>query len=707
MTKGKTHLIAKNEHTNLAKNYRPITCLNNIYKVLTKIISERLYTHLNKNNLFPSEQKGCVKNTYGCKDHLLTSKTIHKDCKETRKNLSIAWIDYQKAFDSIPHSWLLETMNIYRAPSTLMSFISKTITMWNTDLNLTYGKSETTTITIKDIKIQNGIYQDDSLSPLLFCVALFPLTAMLGRTNTGYLCKNEKQEVNHLLYIDDLKLIAKSDKELKTQLKIVQQFSDDIQMQFGLDKCAKATFLDGRLQSSENIEINDTTTIRALEQHDVYKYLGINEHDGIQHKNMKKQLTKEYYRRTREILKSQLNAKNTSTAITSLAVPIIQYSFGIIKWTLAELRKIDQQTRKLMNMHGALHPRADIDRLYIPRKDGGRGMQNIEANHNLANIGLNNYLELKQSDKFLGMVYRQLKGHIDKEDVKTNQQDHITNVEQSETKQVKNLKEKVKERYKEEIITKWREKALYGQIKKEVEKETINKEMTWKWLTHTNLKKETEALITACQEQAIATNYMMVKIMKSDKDPKCRLCRSQNETIHHIVAGCPILAPKAYLDRRNAVAALLHWNMCKKYKIKVKEKWYQHIPDPVIDTPEITIIWDTQVQTDRTIKANKPDIILKDKVKKECLIIDVAIPSDHNITEKEAEKRLKYKDLLIEIQRMWDLKAKIIPIIIGATGLISKATCEIIKLVPGDHNLLQMQKAVVLNTAHIVRKVLE
>lgn len=70
MTKGKTHLIAKNKHTNLAKNYRPITCLNNIYKVLTKIISERLYTHINKNNLFPSEQKVVLKT-------LMVVKTIY------------------------------------------------------------------------------------------------------------------------------------------------------------------------------------------------------------------------------------------------------------------------------------------------------------------------------------------------------------------------------------------------------------------------------------------------------------------------------------------------------------------------------------------------------------------------------------------------------------------------------------------------------
>lgn len=148
-----------------------------------------------------------------------------------------------------------------------------------------------------EININTGIYQGDSQSPLLFCIALFLLTSILNKTKTGYQCKHEKQKVNHFLYVDDLKLMAKSDEE---QLKQLKQFSDDIQMEYVLDRCAMATFIKGHLQSSENIEVSENTTIKALEQHDVYKYLGINEHDGIQHKNMKIQLTKEYYRRTRD-----------------------------------------------------------------------------------------------------------------------------------------------------------------------------------------------------------------------------------------------------------------------------------------------------------------------------------------------------------------------------------------------------------------------
>lgn len=104
LTKGRKFLIPKNNKTELAKSYRPITCLNNIYKLLTKIISERIYHHLAINNLLPAEQKGCAKNTYGCKDHILTSKTLQKDCKDRKKNMSIAWIDYKKAFDKVPRS---------------------------------------------------------------------------------------------------------------------------------------------------------------------------------------------------------------------------------------------------------------------------------------------------------------------------------------------------------------------------------------------------------------------------------------------------------------------------------------------------------------------------------------------------------------------------------------------------------------------------
>jgi hypothetical protein len=88
------------------------------------------------------------------------------------------------------------------------------------------------------------------------------------------------------------------------------------------------------------------------------------------------------------------------------------------------------------------------------------------------------------------------------------------------------------------------------------------------------------------------------------------------------------------------------------------------------------------------------------------MLIDVAISGDRNVIKKEAEKILKYKDLTIEIQRMWNVKTKVTPVIIGATGTISKSLRKYLSSIPGKHGIKELQKTAILGTAHILRKVL-
>jgi len=107
-----------------------------------------------------------------------------------------------------------------------------------------------------------------------------------------------------------------------------------------------------------------------------------------------------------------------------------------------------------------------------------------------------------------------------------------------------------------------------------------------------------------------------------------------------------------------------------------------------------------------TIPNNKSDIIIRDNEKGTCLLIDVAISGDRNVIKKEAEKILKYKDLTIEIQRMWNVKTKVIPVIIGATGTISKSFRKYVNNTPGKHEVKELQKTATLGTAHILRRVL-
>ena len=131
----------------------------------------------------------------------------------------------------------------------------------NTNLFLIHTKES---MRSDKININCGIFQGNSVSPLLFCLSLIPLTNELNNTKYGYEIYEKK--INHLFYMDDLKLYAKNDKELECLLSTVKQFSDDIGMEFGLDKCLKATFIKDKLTRTTTIELDIDTTVRELDQ---------------------------------------------------------------------------------------------------------------------------------------------------------------------------------------------------------------------------------------------------------------------------------------------------------------------------------------------------------------------------------------------------------------------------------------------------------
>jgi hypothetical protein len=88
------------------------------------------------------------------------------------------------------------------------------------------------------------------------------------------------------------------------------------------------------------------------------------------------------------------------------------------------------------------------------------------------------------------------------------------------------------------------------------------------------------------------------------------------------------------------------------------------------------------------------------------MLIDVAVSGDRNVIKKEAKKILKYKDLTIEIQCMWNVKTNVVPVIIGATGTLSISFTKYLSNIPGKHEIEELQKTAILGTAHILQKVL-
>ena len=152
----------------------------------------------------------------------------------------------------------------------------------------------------------------------------------------------------------------------------------------------------------------------------------------------------------------------------------------------------------------------------------------------------------------------------------------------------------------------------------------------------------------------------------------------------------------------------MHWKICKEYDLPSTEKWYNHIPEKVLENEKIKILWDYDVRTGHVIQARKPDLILVQKETNKVTLIDVAIPWDSRVEEKSREKIEKYQDLKIEVRRLWQAEVEVVPIVFGALGVISKdlrrnlEKIGCIKLAPG-----LLQKSVMLAIAHIITRVLD
>ena len=404
---------------------------------------------------------------------------------------------------------------------------------------------------------------------------------------------------------------------------------------------------------------------------------------------MKGTVCKEYLYRVKKILRSQLNGRFTIQAINTWAVPVIRYGAGILSWTAKELKELDTKTRKQMRLHRAHHPQGDVDRLYVSRKLGGRGLHSVEEVVRREENALTTFVQRSRDPELV-----LLKEHFIKDKI-------LLGKEIDKETDKKNCEELRRE--------KWVGKVMHGQYQRQIAEAGVDTEASWSWLTHQDLKKETEGMILAAQDQALRTNYIKCKIDKvPGTSPLCRLCRKHNETVDHILNGCPKLAQNMYKQRHDKVAAVIHWSLCQHYGFKFSKKWYEHRAEKVLENDKAKLLWDFHVQSDHVIEHCRPDIIIVDKATKEAVLIDIAIPGDLRIISREQDKILAYQDLKREIKKNWNLrKVTIVPVVIGALGAVSLNFRKHLDAVHCNTTIAGIQKTALLGSAHILRMVLD
>ena len=172
------------------------------------MLSEKLNTHVESNGILPEEQKGCRRRSRGTKDQLHIDKAVIRKCKRRKTNLFISWIDFRKAYDLVPYSWILQSLRIIGAAENMVRLLENSTKNWKTQLTANGADLGT-------VQIKRGIFQGDSLSPLLFLTSLIPVAIILRSLKQGY-SLDKKTKINHLLYMDDLKLHGKRNNEIDT-----------------------------------------------------------------------------------------------------------------------------------------------------------------------------------------------------------------------------------------------------------------------------------------------------------------------------------------------------------------------------------------------------------------------------------------------------------------------------------------------------------
>ena len=257
---------------------------------------------------------------------------------------------------------------------------------------------------------------------------------------------------------------------------------------------------------------------------------------------------------------------------------------------------------------------------------------------------------------------------------------------------------------KEKRLEDWEEKALHGQYLRQTKE--VRSDQCWAWLKNEDLKRETESLIVAAQNQSIRTNLVKAKVDKSQGDSLCRVCRKVDESIDHIVSGCSKLAQE-YKRRHNNLGKIIHWKLTRKCNFEAGDKSYEHESESVLENEDYKILWDFSIQTDHITEARRPDLVVVDKKERSCKIIDFAVPGDSRIEEKEKDKIEKYQDLGRELQKIWNVQVKIIPLVVGSLGAIPKQFGNRLRQIGITAGTAQVQKTVLLGTIRILRKVLE
>ena len=507
-----------------------------------------------------------------------------------------------------------------------------------------------------------------SLSVILFVLALNPLSHLLRSTKGYAYVKNRLHQHTHNFFVGDLKLYASDINTVKRQLEIVTTFSKDIGMKFGEEKCVFLQIEKEIIKISALLNINHLT-IQPVADGDSYKYLGIDENITYNGPLNKEKVCKEYLNRVRKKWSSEMPDFNKVIAHNSFAVPVITPTIGIIDWTIDEIRQVDINTRKLFAMTGSFHPNSDVDRIYMSRAKGGRGLRSIRTLYESRIISLRQHL-LRNANRneILGYVRECEHAYIIRVGKELLVNNDITETPDAKPKSLSRKYAKAKAKEHEQQYIK---KKMHGYYYRKLQQnDNIDISVSQQRSRTKQITSQFEGYLGAIHDQEIPTKFLV---------HKKQIDSGQSPTTNDALAKYILKAIITKNHRNERYRDLNEYEFVKK--IGDEEYW-----------------WNISIKTATKIPHNKPDLVIWDKENKICSIVEFSCPADINTTQKVNDQINVYGLLIRNLQIMYPkYKFNTIPIIVGALGYIPKCLTSYLQDLRFDENEATVHIMKILN----------
>ena len=679
--RGRTVLIPKKGCQGRPEQYRPITCLNTGYKLLTSVITILLRSHIESNSILPVEQKALRRQRRGCLDALLVDSMVCGEARCRKKSLSVAWIDYTKAYDRVPHEWILEVLKSIGAPQPLWQCISDLIPKWSSVFSVGTGRNAVKAT----LKYHRGLFQGDSLSPLLFCLCIAPLSCALNGLKTGFRSVEMGDTISHTLFMDDLKVYAASKKGLERTLSVVDRVSEAVGMQLGLQKCAVAHISKGRTIEGGDLSLSNDRVLRAAGRGNPYAYLGIKQVFEPDLAAIKKGLMDMYVLRLRRIWSSELNGRNKVQASNVWAVALFRYFFACLKWTRQDLVKLDRTTRRLIRKFRCHQYGAAVERVTLPRGRGGRGLASLVHIFEREVLSTVSYVcdvgdpQLKGVFRhwlFLGGQHRcnilqSAQAILEKYQMEVLLSEEGARRPSGDRVAPRLLARLLKEAQMEALVDSLCQKKIHGCFYKQCQGEGWDTSGSHAWFLDGRLRGQTEGLVVAAQDGVIFTRAYRARVLKEKNiSTSCRVCGSAVETLGHLLSRCHPYDWTLYKQRHDRVLYQVLLALCRKFKITIPDsmKWgasgWSGVG--VLESSEVKMLLDVSTPTDRMITERRPDLVVFLYATRCAYILEVACAWDPLVVEREKEKRLKYAEYAADLATQWrGWRTSVHPLVVG------------------------------------------